>query len=67
MDHSAAIRPSAEYSASDSALSEETGPAHRAARTATGRVPGSWPLLAVLAVQAVLSFRLVRGRHGIPG
>jgi hypothetical protein len=60
MDHSAAIRPSAEYSASDSALSEETGPAHRAAWTARRAVPGRWPLLVVLAVQAVLSFLLVR-------
>jgi hypothetical protein len=60
MDHSAAMRPSAEYSASASAHSEETGTAHRAARTARRRVPGSWPLLVVLAVQAVLSFRLVR-------
>jgi hypothetical protein len=33
--------------------------AHRVGRTAGWRVPGSWPLLPVLAVQAVLSVRLV--------
>jgi Dolichyl-phosphate-mannose-protein mannosyltransferase len=60
MDHSAAIRPSAEYSTSASALSEETGAAHRAARTARRRAPGRWPLLVILAVQAILSLRLVR-------
>ncbi|HEY5357143.1 MAG TPA: glycosyltransferase family 39 protein [Streptosporangiaceae bacterium] len=35
-------------------------PSHRQRRTLLGRVPPSWPLLLVLAVQAVLSLRLVR-------
>jgi hypothetical protein len=35
-------------------------PSHRQQRTLLGRVPPSWPLLLVLAVQAVLSLRLVR-------
>jgi hypothetical protein len=60
MDHSAAIRPSAEHSASPSALPGQTVAAHRAGRAVRLPVPGIWPLLVVLTVQAVLSFRLVR-------
>ena len=60
MDHGPAIRQSAEPSASATALAEETVASHRAERTARLRVPGSWPLLVVLAVQAILSLRLVR-------
>ena len=60
MDHGPAIQPSAEPSASATALAEGTAGSHRSEGTARFRVPGSWPLLVVLAVQAILSFRLVR-------
>ena len=60
MDHGPAIQPSAEPSASATALAEGTVGSHRPEGTARFRVPGSWPLLVVLAVQAILSFRLVR-------
>ena len=60
MDYGPAIRQSAEPSVPATALAEETVASHRAERTARLRVPGSWPLLVVLAVQAILSLRLVR-------
>ncbi len=68
MDHGPATRQPAEPSASATVLPEGktalTGEAaassHRLERTAKLRVPGSWPLLVVLAVQALLSLRLVR-------
>jgi len=41
-------------------LPRETAAAHRRGRTAKLRVPASWALLAVLAVQTALSLRLVR-------
>src|ERR1700751_4852105 len=60
MDYGPAIGQSAEPSVPATALAEETVASHRAERTARLRVPGSWPLLVVLAVQAILSLRLVR-------
>src|SRR6202046_2681341 len=41
-------------------LAIETAATHRRGRTTKLRVPASWPLLAILAVQAALSLRLVR-------
>lgn len=40
-------------------VNADTHAASRPRRTARLRVPGNWPLLAVLAVQAALSLRLV--------
>ena len=60
MDYGPAIGQSAEPSVPATALAEETVASHRAERTARLRLPGSWPLLVVLAVQAILSLRLVR-------
>src|ERR1035437_8933564 len=61
MDHDPATQESAKPSTSDTALpGETTAASHRLKRAATLRVPGRWPLVVVLAVQAVLSLRLVR-------
>ena len=60
MDYGPAIGQSAEPSPPATALAEGTVASHRSQKTARVRVPGSWPLLVVLAVQALLSFRLVR-------
>jgi hypothetical protein len=68
MDHGPATRQPAEPSASATVLpegktaltGEATASSHRLERTAKLRVPGSWPLIAILVVQAVLSLRLVR-------
>ena len=60
MDYGSAIRQPAEPSPPATAFAEETVASHRSQRTARRRVPGSWPLLVVLAVQAILSLRLVR-------
>jgi len=60
MDHGPAIRQSAEASAPATALAEGTVAPHRSERTAGLHLPGSWPLLVVLAVQTILSVRLVR-------
>jgi hypothetical protein len=60
MDHGPAIRQSAEPFAPTTALAEEPAASHRSKRTVRLRVPGSWPLLAVLAVQTILSVRLIR-------
>ena len=60
MDYGPAIRPPAEPSPPATALAEGTVASHRSQRTAQVHVPGSWPLLIVLVVQAVLSLRLVR-------
>ena len=59
MDYGAATQESAE-SETMPVLPAETAAAHRNGRTAKLRVPASWALLAVLAVQAALSLRLVR-------
>src|ERR1035438_9473516 len=61
MDHDPATQESAKPSTSDTALpGETTAASHRLKRAATLRVPAWWPLVVVLAVQAVLSLRLVR-------
>ena len=61
MDHDPATQESAKPSTSDTALpGETTAASHRLKRAATLRVPGRWPLVVVLVVQAVLSLRLVR-------
>jgi hypothetical protein len=60
MDHGPAIRQSAEPSAPATAIAEGTVASHRPERTVRLRLPGSWPLLVVLAVQTILSVRLVR-------
>ena len=60
MDYGPAIRQSAEPSPPATALAEGTVASHRSERTMWLRVPRSWPLLIVLAVQTILSLRLVR-------
>jgi Dolichyl-phosphate-mannose-protein mannosyltransferase len=60
MDYGPATERSAEPAASAEALAEETAASHRPGWDAGLHVLGSWPLLAVLAVQAILSLRLVR-------
>ena len=60
MDHGAVTQQSAERSIPATATAERTGASHRGERGARVRIPASWPLLAVLAVQAVLSLLLVR-------
>jgi hypothetical protein len=59
MDHGQAMRPPAENYAPTTAPAGETYAPHRSSRTVRARVSGSWPLAAILAVQALLSFRLV--------
>ena len=59
MDHGPATRQSAEPYAPATAPAERTAASHRSPRTARVRVPGNWPLVAVLAVQTILSLRLV--------
>src|SRR6266568_4807569 len=60
MDHGPAIQQSADSSAPTTALAEGTAASHRSERTMGLRLPASWPLLVVLAIQAILSVRLVR-------
>ena len=60
MDHSPVTEQSAECFIPDPAIAERTGASHRGQRGARVRIPAGWPLLAVLAVQAVLSLLLVR-------
>jgi hypothetical protein len=64
MDHGSVTHQPVEHSASAPATGEAAGAAHRAPvhqapRTARLGIPASWPLLAVLVVQAALSLRLV--------
>lgn len=59
MDHGPVTQQPVERSASAPAMAEAPDVSHRAPRKAKLPVPASWPLLAVLAVQAVLSLRLV--------
>ncbi|HEY2268302.1 MAG TPA: glycosyltransferase family 39 protein [Streptosporangiaceae bacterium] len=63
MDLGPAIqRPAIPPAAAQATAAQATAGTHaapRTPRTARPRMPGSWPLLAVLAVQAVLSLRLV--------
>src|SRR3984957_16262640 len=60
MDYRPATQQSAEPSVSAAALIERTAGSHRLRETARPRVPRSWPLLAILAVQTLLSLRLIR-------
>ena len=59
MDHGQATRPSAESSAPATAPAGETSASHRSPRAMRARVPGNWPLVVILAVQTILSLRLV--------
>ncbi len=59
MDHGHATRPPAEAYVPAAAPADETPASHRSPRTVRARVPGNWPLLAILAVQTILSFRLI--------
>jgi hypothetical protein len=59
MDHGPVTQQPVEHSASAPAMADAAGASHRAPRKAKLPVSASWPLLAVLAVQAVLSLRLV--------
>ena len=60
MDHGPVTQQSAERSTPATAIAERTDASHREERGTRIRIPASWPLLAVLAVQAVLSLLLVR-------
>src|SRR6202044_4292460 len=60
MDFRSAAQQSAEPSVSAAALIERTAGSHRLRETARPRVPRSWLLLAILAVQTLLSLRLIR-------
>jgi uncharacterized membrane protein YeaQ/YmgE (transglycosylase-associated protein family) len=60
MDFRSAAQQSAEPSVSAAALIERTVGSHRLRETARPRVPRGWPLLAILAVQTLLSLRLIR-------
>jgi hypothetical protein len=60
MDHGPVTQQSAERSTPATAIAERTGASHRGERGARVYIPASWPLLAVLAVQTVLSLLLVR-------
>ena len=60
MDHGPAMQQSAEPSTPATAPAEESVASRRSARTTRVRVPGNWPLVVILAVQTILSVRLVR-------
>jgi hypothetical protein len=60
MDHSPSTDDSAQLLTSDWTLPEGTAASHRSQRATKLRFPASWPILAVLAVQATLSLLLVR-------
>jgi Dolichyl-phosphate-mannose-protein mannosyltransferase len=59
MDHGQATPPSAEAYAPTASPASETPASHRSPRTARARIRGNWPLLVILAVQTILSLRLV--------
>jgi hypothetical protein len=59
MDHGPVTHQPEEHSTPALAIAEAAGASHQVPRTARLRVPASWPLLAVLVVQTVLSLRLV--------
>jgi hypothetical protein len=59
MDHGPVTQQPVEHSTSAPAIAQAAGASHRARRTARLRLPASWPLLVVLAVQAALSLRLI--------
>jgi 4-amino-4-deoxy-L-arabinose transferase-like glycosyltransferase len=58
MDHGHATRPSEAYPPAMAPASEAPA-THRSPRTARARIPGNWPLLVILALQTILSFRLI--------
>ncbi len=60
MDYGPATQQSAERSTPATAIAKRTGASHHGQRGARVRIPASWPLLAVLAIQAALSLLLVR-------
>jgi hypothetical protein len=60
MDHGPATQQSPERFTPATAIAEGTGTSHRAERGTRVRIPAGWPLVVVLAVQAVLSLLLVR-------
>lgn len=60
MDHGPAMQQSTEPSASATAPAGETAASHRTPRTARARLPAGWPLVVVLAIQTILSVRLIR-------
>ena len=59
MDHGHATRPPAEAYVPATAPADEMPASHRSPRTMRARVPGNWPLVVILAVQTILSLRLV--------
>lgn len=61
MDLGPVTQESAEPAASDTALPQKTtASSHRGKRTARPRISRGWPLAVILAVQTLLSLRLVR-------
>jgi Dolichyl-phosphate-mannose-protein mannosyltransferase len=59
MDHRPVTRQSAETYAPATAPASKTAASHRSPRMARARLPGYWPLVVVLALQTILSLRLV--------
>jgi Dolichyl-phosphate-mannose-protein mannosyltransferase len=59
MDHGPPIRQPAETFAPATASAERAAASHRSQRPARLPIPGNWPLLVILLVQAILSLRLV--------
>jgi hypothetical protein len=59
MDHRPATRQPTEIYAPATAPADITAASHRSPRIARVRVPGYWPLVAILAVQMIISLRLV--------
>jgi hypothetical protein len=59
MDYGRATQPPAEAYAPTTAPAGETPRSHRSRPTMRMRGSGNWPLIAVLAIQTMLSFRLV--------
>lgn len=61
MDHGPATEEAAEFSTPSAwTRARRTAASRRPEQTAKQRIPAGWPLLAVLAVQMLLSLRLVR-------
>jgi 4-amino-4-deoxy-L-arabinose transferase-like glycosyltransferase len=58
MDYGHATRPAEAYVPA-TAPADKVPASHRSAWTVRARVPGNWPLLAILAVQTILSLRLI--------
>ena len=58
MDHGQATRPAEAYVPA-TAPADKAPASHRSPWTVRARVPGNWPLLAILAVQTILSLRLI--------